>query len=697
MAKRKKSYKEVTIPKPPPASYPVLPPEQMKEIEKTETRIVFVEAGSPGIKEWTGFINEAYNASLTYPACIPTYQRLRRSMPEIVSIARAFTSWGRHVQLVVDLPDKPTDDDKKYKDFIDSVFDEIEGGTSRLIETILSRVPFDGWGWWECVPGKREKNWDAPYDNWKSEYDDGLTGFRRIAYRDSSSFYQWAFNENQKVVGMVQQAYPRPKVALLSKDSLHLTYGDPNNPEGLSPLEAIWRLERLKYGYEVIMGTGAEHSAGFFSVNKTTEGALSAEDKNNVRAAAKAVLTAQEGNYALFPYGMDGKVIDVPFSAAGSLLEMIKYYSIMTFSTYLMQWIALNTLTGTGALASATDSSDISVFTFNAMLDGFAAQFDDQVGKRLWEWNKDSFPNATKRPKFRFTNIDKKIALSDISSFVSQLSSILPLGDDDLKAIREKSGFLPKNLPKKTKEQIAAEKLAAEQAAGVQPKQTAGGDNSWQYFSQKKNELSEFTFDGYYRQVWNRIKELYSGAIDAGAFIDAMANTIQEQLTKAYRAALKDSNLDPNLIKGDNDFSQALEETILAEYDYVDKLAADVKMAADNDVDVTSFQMRAKMWANRYTESYNTAIAMVASIDGGNLIWNYSAEKEHCPECLSLNGIVARASEWQQLGLNPPTPGQATTCKGFLCGCKLAPTDKRRSPKAFDSILNIITAMNIEA
>lgn len=477
-----------------PATEPVLPEAEIKKM-KTETRIVFNEVGTSGLSVWSGFINEAYNTNLQWPGVAPLFQRIRRSTPEIVTIARAFTAWGRHTNIVVDLPDKPTDDDKKYKDFIDSVFDDVEGGQGRLIETIVGRVPFDGWYWWEAVPGRRNNKWTPPGgDTWRSQHNDDLVGFRRFSQRDTTRFYQWVFDNNKRMVGVIQQDYPREPVAIALKDSLHMTFGDSLNPEGLSPLEAVWRLERLKYGFEVIMGIGFEHAAGYVSVRKTETGALSDDDKTNVKAAARAIMTAQEGNYALWPFGIEGQIMDTGFGVAGNILETIKYYSIMIYSVYMMQFVALNTLTGTGALASATDSSDISVFTFNAMMDGFAAQLDDQIGRRLYEWNKDSFPNLTKRPKIRITHIDKAIVLSEMGGFLSQLNGILPLGDEDYKAIREKSQFLSKSLPKKTPEQIAAEKLAAEQAAGVTEDQAPDWEfaKSQRQLRRVRSQLNEF-------------------------------------------------------------------------------------------------------------------------------------------------------------------------------------------------------------
>lgn len=64
-------------------------------------------------------------------------------------------------------------------------------------------------------------------------------------------------------------------------NSLHITFGDANNPEVLSPLEAVWRLERLKYGYEVVMGIGSEHSAGRLKIQKIENRVLSESYKDS--------------------------------------------------------------------------------------------------------------------------------------------------------------------------------------------------------------------------------------------------------------------------------------------------------------------------------------------------------------------------------------------------------------------------------
>ena len=485
-----------------------------KAEKKTETRIILntQELGTSGLKSQGGFVSEAFNTSLQWPQAYPIFNRLRRSTPEIVMIRNAFTAWARNISMTVTLPEEPTDDDKKYRDFVISVFDDMEGGFTGFADTLINHVPFMGWGWWEVVAGRRNPEWKAPVpkdsdeqeepDSWKSEYDDDLIGIRRLGWRDAGTFYKWDLDDRtKKLKGMYQKDYPNPTVLLPLKDSLHLTYGDPNNPEGLSPLEAVWRLERIHYGYSVISGIGFEHAAGHLSVKKVEAGTLSSDDKQLVKNAAMAILAAQEGNYALWPYGLDGQVMDIGFAAAGSLLSAMQHYSTLMLSVYTMQWMALNTMTGTGSYAAADDSSTLGVYAFNGMLKGFSEQLDQQVGKKLWEWNKAAFPNATKRPKIGFTQIEKTVALSEMSSFVSQMKDVLPLGKDDLISIRKRSNFLPEMLPTK-EEMIADAKDKAEITAAAQPPQpeqpavvpNAGGWDSgsnWGGFSMDENGYVE--------------------------------------------------------------------------------------------------------------------------------------------------------------------------------------------------------------
>jgi hypothetical protein len=405
----------------------------------------FDELGSSGLQEFGGFINEAYHAELKWPSVQPLYSRLRRSDAEIATVRQVFTALVRGCSIDWTLPDEPTDADKEAQEFAQSVTDDIDGGPGAFLETLVSQVPFFGWGWWEVLPGRRQAGWTPPdkSDDWRSGYDDGRIGIRRLAWRDTSSFDRWEFGGTGRLTGMWQNAFPRPAVLLPLDRSVHVVFGDPHNPEGLSPLEAVWRLERIKYGLEVVQGIGFEHSAGYLDV--TAEQTLTDQDKIEVQRAARAIMSAKEGNYAAWPKGVTGELKDVSFAAAAAILEAIRYYGILKLMVYNMQWMALSSVSGSGSFAAMSDSSSMFVMTFNAMMEGFGAQLDAQIGRRLFEWN--NFPGLTARPRLIITPVEKTIGLGELASLLGPLTNTIPLGDEDYIAIRRRTGFLPETLP----------------------------------------------------------------------------------------------------------------------------------------------------------------------------------------------------------------------------------------------------------
>jgi hypothetical protein len=409
--------------------------------------VEFSEIGRTGLQQFMGFVEAAYHKDLRWPGVQPLYSRLRRSDPEVSMVRFVFSALARGLSFEVQLPDNPNAADEAAGEFIEQCLEDMDGGPSTFLDTLINNVPFFGWGLWEIVPGVRSPKWKPPdEDDWQSQYSDNKIGIRRLGWRDSSSFYRWEFNPNGKVIGMVQFVYPNPMVTLPLENCLHLTFGDSHNPEGLTPLEAVWRLERIKYGLEIVQGIGFEHSAGYLDVK--AEQALTPADKQDVAKAAHAVTTAQEGNYAVWPKGYTGELKDIPFSAAAALLEAIKYYGIVKLQLFLAQWITLSATTGAGSNAAMTDSSSMFMTAFNGMMEGFANQIDKTLVPKLKEWNPSVFQGVSEMPKITITSLGKKISLGELASILAPLKAVMPLGDEDFKAIRKLTDFLPENLPK---------------------------------------------------------------------------------------------------------------------------------------------------------------------------------------------------------------------------------------------------------
>jgi hypothetical protein len=404
------------------------------------------ETGSTGLRQYSGFVEEAFARELRWPAVQPLYSRMRRSDPEISMVRFVFSALARGLSFEVQEPDDPADADHRASEFVESVLEDMDGGPSTFVDTLVSNVPFFGWGVWEIVPGLRSPTWNPPGDDdWRSQKTDGAVGIRRLGWRDSSSFYRWVFADNGKATGMVQSVFPNPMITLPLADCLHVTMGDAHNPEGLTPMEAVWRMERIKYGLEIVQGIGFEHSAGYLDVK--AEQALTPQDKIDVRNAAKAVMTAQEGNYAVWPKGFTGELKDINYSAAAALLEAIKYYGVVKLQLFMSQWMALSATTGTGSQAAMTDSSSMFMTAFNSMMEGFAAQIDHAIVPKLAKWNPGIFSGLTAMPRITISSLGKKVSLAQLAQLLGPLAAVMPLGDDDFKAIRKLTDFLPENLP----------------------------------------------------------------------------------------------------------------------------------------------------------------------------------------------------------------------------------------------------------
>jgi hypothetical protein len=196
------------------------------------------------------------------------------------------------------------------------------------------------------------------------------------------------------------------------------------------------------------------------------------------------------------------------------------------------------------------------------------------------------------------------------------------------------------------------------------------------------------TYDSYYRQLWKRVKELYSMKIDRFQFESQLADIVQQQITRAYREALRDEGLDPNLVK--TQYADNIQDIIVSEYERISNFAADIEIASHWEKGYEQFNVRTQLWANRYDDAYNRAIADIATEQGAKMEWQLGATEQHCETCAALNGIVARASVWNELGMKPQQPpNTALECGGWQCDCSLVITNKRATPNAKEKIQRV--------
>ena len=202
-------------------------------------------------------------------------------------------------------------------------------------------------------------------------------------------------------------------------------------------------------------------------------------------------------------------------------------------------------------------------------------------------------------------------------------------------------------------------------------------------------DLKQNTVDAFFRTMWTATKELFSNRA-VFQFESVMLNLIEQQYKRAWREGMRTLNLDP-LADMTPDADAILQDTILAEYDHVGKYAQDVVTAAYAHSGFEQFRVRVSMWANRYNQMREMAIRFFSDVQQ-RLQWVENDTIEKCPVCVRLDGIVAYAQEWDALNVHPQhAPNPYLVCGGWNCKCTLEPTTQRRTARAFDVIMNIVT------
>lgn len=201
------------------------------------------------------------------------------------------------------------------------------------------------------------------------------------------------------------------------------------------------------------------------------------------------------------------------------------------------------------------------------------------------------------------------------------------------------------------------------------------------------------TLEYFQTNIDHLVKSVYGGHM-GGDFVDIMGNLITGQMADAYRRAWVDNDGTGNL----PEYLQTSLDEFVAQninFDWIYQYYKDIVDARIDGTSIEPLLARAQMWANRYREATAEAVRLITAENGGKLIWIFG-DAEHCETCQSLNGIVAFATEWQTSGFKPQAaPNPLLICGGWRCKCKLEKTDKRRSPKALDTLINIATGQNL--
>lgn len=187
------------------------------------------------------------------------------------------------------------------------------------------------------------------------------------------------------------------------------------------------------------------------------------------------------------------------------------------------------------------------------------------------------------------------------------------------------------------------------------------------------------TYAFYASSIRDLTKKRYDGRIDHLSFVASMETLIETQLRLAWFEGMAVNELEPSDMT--TEWAAILREIIMSEQDHVAEFGLAIERARRDDAPLDPLMARADMWGNRYNDVMNRA-KMETAGEKDKLIWVYG-DTDHCETCLSLNGIVAYASEWAASIYHPQQPpNDYLDCGGWRCKCRLEPTKKRRTKNA---------------
>lgn len=182
---------------------------------------------------------------------------------------------------------------------------------------------------------------------------------------------------------------------------------------------------------------------------------------------------------------------------------------------------------------------------------------------------------------------------------------------------------------------------------------------------------------------------------EIGDFGIDFANAVEEGLNEAWRAGMRENNVEEML----PEWQDVLDGIIAEERSHIPDFAAYLTEAANTaesmGAAITQVQARLDMWIQRYQDVREQAVRE-SQDETTKEEWVIDPEKENCVTCAALNGIVAYAREWDEAGFHPRDfPNPMLECTGAHCGCERRPTDKRRTPNALDRLLDLAASGGI--
>lgn len=408
------------------------------------------ELGRLGQKRYGGFFFEEFLKELQGRKGIAIYKEMSENDDIAGAILYAIEMLIRQASWNVQ-PGGTTPADEEARDFVLSCMDDMSDTWSDTISEILSFLTY-GWSAHEIVYKRRCGKRKDP--RLRSKYTDGLIGWQKLPIRAQETLYEWLYDDNDNIVGLVQN--PPPDFGLINipieKLLLFKTKSRKGNPEGRSILRNAYRDWYFKRRIQEIEGIGIERDLAGLPTMTAPEG-LNIWDEEDpemvaMRVAAERVVQnirrdSLEG--LVVPNGWKVELLSTGGRRQFDTSAIIERYDSRIAMTVLADFILMGHQS-VGSFALSSDKTKMFSMAIGSYLDIICEVFNNVAIPALIDINGDYFAGITDYPHLIHGDVEDA-NLEKLGNFIHQMvgcGALIP--DEGLEDFIRDAAGMPERL-----------------------------------------------------------------------------------------------------------------------------------------------------------------------------------------------------------------------------------------------------------
>jgi hypothetical protein len=402
-------------------------------LKESERAGAFQELGALGLRRAAGYIDEEFLPQIRGRKGVEVFKEMSQNDPIVSALLFSIDRLLRNVDWRVDPAGKSKEDANAAK-LLETCMEDMSHTWDDFISEVLSMLVY-GWSWHEIVYKRRGGPW-ASDGRSRSQYNDGMVGWRKMPIRSQDTMLRWVFNDDGSTKGMVQIAPPRYQtIAIPIERSVLFRYRHyKDSPEGVSMLRGAYRPWFFKKRIEEFESIGVERDLAGLPLVKVPAEMLRAkpgtDQAKSVDAFKKLVKSVrrndQEGMVFPSAYDQETKQPLYSFELLGgggarqfNTSEIIQRYEQRILMTVLADFILVGH-EGSGSYSMHTDKTGIFRTSLNSITQSIADTLNRHAVPKLFLANG---WKPAELPKIVPDDVDSP-DITVLSSFMSSMASM---------------------------------------------------------------------------------------------------------------------------------------------------------------------------------------------------------------------------------------------------------------------------------